>query len=76
MRSGPGQLRRRLHQRFGQAPGTYSVEAYDAAAILLKGIDSGAVTRPALRDFVAGYDGPGPRAPLQMDRHWGTDVRT
>ena len=36
-------------KRFGQAPGTYSVEAYDAAAILLKGIDSGAVTRPALR---------------------------
>ena len=44
-------------KKFGQAPGTYSVEAYDAAAILLKGIDSGAVTRPALRDFVAGYDG-------------------
>ena len=33
-------------KKFGQAPGTYSVEAYDAAAILLKGIDSGAVTRP------------------------------
>ncbi|MCB0936123.1 MAG: branched-chain amino acid ABC transporter substrate-binding protein [Mycobacterium sp.] len=46
-------------KKFGQAPGTYSVEAYDAAAILLKGIDSGAVTRPALRDFVAGYDGQG-----------------
>ena len=43
----------------GQAPGTYSVEAYDAATILLKGIDSGAVTRPALLDFVTGYNGQG-----------------
>ena len=44
---------------FGQAPGTYSVEAYDAATILLKGIDSGAVTREALVDFVRTYDGQG-----------------
>lgn len=44
---------------FGQAPGTYSVEAYDAATILLKGIDSGAVTRPALLDFVTNYNGQG-----------------
>lgn len=43
----------------GQAPGTYSVEAYDAATILLKGIDSGAVTRQALLDFVKNYDGQG-----------------
>ena len=46
-------------EKFGQAPGTYSVEAYDAATILLTGIDSGAVTRPALLDFVKGYDGQG-----------------
>jgi len=45
--------------KFGQPPGTYSVEAYDAATILLRGIDSGAVTRPALRDFVDNYDGQG-----------------
>lgn len=44
---------------FGQAPGTYSVEAYDLAAILLKGIDSGAITRDALREFVRGYTGQG-----------------
>jgi branched-chain amino acid transport system substrate-binding protein len=44
---------------FGQAPGTYSAEAYDLAAILLKGIDSGAVTREALLEFVRGYTGQG-----------------
>ena len=43
----------------GQAPGTYSVEAYDLAAILLKGIDSGAITREALLEFVRGYIGQG-----------------
>lgn len=46
-------------QKFGRPPGTYSVEAYDAATILLKGIDSGALTRPALLRFVTGYDGQG-----------------
>ena len=45
--------------QFGEAPGTYSLEAYDLAAILLKGIDSGAVTRPALLDFVRSYNGQG-----------------
>lgn len=46
-------------EKFGQPPGTYSVEAYDLATVLLKGIDSGAVTRPALLDFVRSYDGRG-----------------
>ena len=45
--------------KFGRAPGTYSLEAYDLATILLTGIDSGAVTRPALLDFVRAYDGQG-----------------
>ena len=46
-------------KKFGQAPGTYSVEAYDLATILLTGIDSGAVTRDALLEFVRGYAGQG-----------------
>lgn len=44
---------------FDQPPGAYSVEAYDLGAILLTGIDSGAITRPALLEFVRGYDGQG-----------------
>lgn len=43
----------------GDAPGTYSLEAYDAATILLKGIDAGNTTRPKLLSFVASYDGQG-----------------
>ncbi len=46
-------------KKFGQAPGTYSLEAYDLATILLKGIDAGKVTRPELLDFVKTYDGQG-----------------
>ncbi|MGI9162465.1 MAG: branched-chain amino acid ABC transporter substrate-binding protein [Mycobacterium sp.] len=46
-------------KKFGQAPGTYSTEGYDLATILAKGIDSGAVTREALLDFVSKYVGQG-----------------
>ena len=46
-------------QKFNQEPGTYSAEGYDLGTILLKGIDSGAITRPALLDFVRNYNGQG-----------------
>ena len=46
-------------KKFSQAPGTYSTEGYDLGTIMLKGIDSGAITRPALLDFVRAYNGPG-----------------
>ena len=45
--------------KFGQAPGTYSTEAYDLGTILAKGIDSGAVTREALLAFARAYEGQG-----------------
>ncbi|MDE9366003.1 branched-chain amino acid ABC transporter substrate-binding protein [Luteipulveratus sp. YIM 133132] len=43
----------------GKDPGTYSVEGYDAATVLLSGIDKGKATRPALKDYVKTYDGQG-----------------
>ncbi len=46
-------------KKFGQAPGTYALESYDLATILLKGIDTGAVARPALLEYVTKYDGQG-----------------
>jgi branched-chain amino acid transport system substrate-binding protein len=46
-------------KKFGQEPGTYSTEGYDLGTILVKGIDSGAITRPALLDYVRKYNGPG-----------------
>jgi branched-chain amino acid transport system substrate-binding protein len=46
-------------KKFGQAPGTYSTEGYDLGTILAKGIDSGAITREALLDYVKKYEGQG-----------------
>lgn len=45
--------------KFNAEPGTYSTEGYDLGTILVKGIDSGAITRPALLDFVRNYNGQG-----------------
>ena len=53
---------------FKAEPGTYSVEAYDAVTVLLKGIDAGKTTRPALKDFVATYNGQGLSKKLQWDK--------
>ncbi|HKT56743.1 MAG TPA: branched-chain amino acid ABC transporter substrate-binding protein [Microbacterium sp.] len=41
------------------APGTYSIEGYDAATILLSGIDHGKTTRAGLLDWVKNYDADG-----------------
>ena len=46
-------------KKFSQPPGTYSTEGYDLGTILAKGVDSGALTREALLDFVRTYDGQG-----------------
>src|SRR3982074_1111050 len=46
-------------KKFNTDPGTYSTEGYDLGTILVKGIDSGAITRPALLDFVRNYNGQG-----------------
>nr|WP_279672363.1 branched-chain amino acid ABC transporter substrate-binding protein [Flexivirga meconopsidis] len=43
----------------GQAPGTYSVEGYDAMTIMLAGIDKGNTTRAKLKDFIKSYDAAG-----------------
>jgi branched-chain amino acid transport system substrate-binding protein len=43
----------------GSAPGTYSLEGYDSATVLLTGIDSGKTTRSAMLDYVKNYNGDG-----------------
>jgi branched-chain amino acid transport system substrate-binding protein len=44
---------------FNAEPGTYSIEGYDSATVLLSGIDKGKTTRPQLLDFVKSYDADG-----------------
>lgn len=48
-------------------PGTYSVEAYDAATVLLSGIDKGNATRDKLKNYVKTYDGQGLSKKLKWD---------
>jgi branched-chain amino acid transport system substrate-binding protein len=49
----------------GTAPGTYSLEGYDSATVLLKGIDSGKTDRASLLDYVKNYNGDGLSKHLQ-----------
>ena len=44
---------------FGQQAGTYSAEGYDLATIMVKGVDAGQVTRPALLGYLHRYRGQG-----------------
>ncbi|WP_370950251.1 branched-chain amino acid ABC transporter substrate-binding protein [Amycolatopsis sp. cg5] len=53
----------------GHAPGTYSAEAYDAATILLKGIDKGIADRAGLLDFVRTYSGQGLTKRFRWDKN-------
>ncbi|MHA7984681.1 branched-chain amino acid ABC transporter substrate-binding protein [Rathayibacter sp. CAU 1779] len=44
---------------FNAAPGTYSIEGYDSATILLAGIDKGNTDRAKLKDWVKNYNADG-----------------
>ncbi len=44
---------------FNAEPGTYSIEGYDAATVLLSGIDKGKTTRADLLSYVKSYDADG-----------------
>jgi branched-chain amino acid transport system substrate-binding protein len=44
---------------FSNDPGTYSIEGYDAATVLLSGIDKGKTARADLLSYVKSYDADG-----------------
>lgn len=64
----PAEFATAYEELHGQAPGVYSVEAYDLATILATGIDAGESTRPDLLEYVRGYDGDG------LARHYKWDA--
>ncbi len=51
----------------GAAPGTYSVEAFDAANLLLQGINAGNTTGPALNTYLSTADYKGLANELKFD---------
>ncbi|MBV6725642.1 branched-chain amino acid ABC transporter substrate-binding protein [Nocardioides daeguensis] len=52
---------------FGEAPGTYAAEAYDAASIFLAGIEDGIDNREDMLKFVNDYDEKGITKQLKFD---------
>ena len=59
----------RYQKTFRQPAGTYSAESYDLATIMIKGIDAGQFTRPALLDYMHRYRGKG----LARTYQWNPD---
>ena len=53
----------------GAAPGTYSIEGYDAATVLLSGIDAGKQSRADLLAWVKAYDKDG------LSKHYKWDAK-
>ena len=53
----------------GAEPGTYSIEGYDAATVLLSGIDAGKQSRPDLLSWVKTYDKDG------LSKHYKWDAK-
>ena len=54
-------------EEYGEAPGTYAAEAYDAANIFLDGIAEGIDSREDMLDFINEYDQPGITKQLTFD---------
>jgi branched-chain amino acid transport system substrate-binding protein len=52
---------------FGEAPGTYAAEAYDAATVFLDGIAAGNSDRESMLEFVNNYDEAGITKQLKFD---------
>jgi branched-chain amino acid transport system substrate-binding protein len=53
---------------FSAEPGTYSIEGYDSATILLSGIDKGKTSRADLLSYVKSYDADG------LSKHYKWDA--
>ncbi|MFT3715384.1 MAG: branched-chain amino acid ABC transporter substrate-binding protein [Gordonia sp. (in: high G+C Gram-positive bacteria)] len=79
----PDKFKQAYEDKFKQAPGVYSVEAYDLATILMKGISEGKTTRADLLDYVKNYNGKGlartyqwqPNGELQSSLIWMYEVK-
>lgn len=58
---------KKYNAAYGDEPGLYSPEAYDATQIILAGIAAGKVTRADMAAFIEAYDAPGITKQLKFD---------
>lgn len=56
-------------QAFGEQPGTYSAEGYDAANVLLAAIEAGSTDRGSVNRFLDGIDHAGITKRIAFDEH-------
>ena len=54
---------------FGNAPGAYAAEGYDAMTVFLAALDDGARTREEVETFVDGYTGEGLSKEIAFDEN-------
>ncbi|MFG1922068.1 Hsp70 family protein [Cryptosporangium sp. NPDC048952] len=55
----PAEFRAAYQAKYGEEPGRYAAEAYDAAKVVLDGIAAGKVDRKSMLDYVNKYDADG-----------------
>jgi branched-chain amino acid transport system substrate-binding protein len=56
-----------FEKEFGETPGPYAAEGFDAMNIFLAGLKDGKNTREALQKFVTDYDAPGITKEIKFD---------
>ncbi|MFT4087462.1 MAG: branched-chain amino acid ABC transporter substrate-binding protein [Gordonia sp. (in: high G+C Gram-positive bacteria)] len=79
----PDNFKKQYTAAFNQAPGVYSVEAYDISTIMMKGIAQGKRSRSELLDFIRTYKGTGlarsyewkPNGELESSLIWMYEVK-
>jgi branched-chain amino acid transport system substrate-binding protein len=63
-------------EAFGDAPGTYAAEAYDAASMLLAGISEGITDRAAMLDFIRNIEFEGITKTIKFTPEGDVDADT
>jgi len=60
-------------KKYGQAPGSYGAEGYDAATVLLDGFKEGKNTREEMLEWVEGYDEEGVSKDIKFEEDGDVD---
>jgi len=68
-----GDFAAKFKAKYGQEPGAYAAEGYDAAQIILNGIKAGKTTRADMLAYVNAYDQPGASKELKFDSKGDVD---
>jgi len=68
-----GDFASRFQAKYSTEPGAYAAEGFDAANLLLQGIEAGKTSRADLLDWVKNYDKPGASKEIKFDANGDVD---